>query len=158
MSLNPSLRVMATSGRTLVPCSLLVQACIDSTRKHMTRCGALALMAMHRSALRFATCLAVKPNFQGSPQGPGTCWLGPFRHSSGPPAALPAPCPPWAIGGLPVAARGVLSVLRAICVTIEQSYNRGICVLVTIEQSYNRGCTIARWLRKSLLDYTGTPR
>jgi hypothetical protein len=34
------------------------------------------------------------------------------------------------------ATRGVLSVLRVIC--------------VTIEQSYNRGCTIAQWLRRSL--------
>ena len=35
-----------------------------------------------------------------------------------------------------------LSVLRVIC--------------VTIEQSYNRGCTIARWLRRSLLKRKGS--
>jgi hypothetical protein len=42
------------------------------------------------------------------------------------------------------ATRGVLSVLRVICVTIEQS-----------AAAYNRGCqcTIAQWLRRSLLPH-----
>ncbi len=48
-------------------------------------------------------------------------------------------------------------LLRVICVTIKQSYNRDLRNhQACSEQSYNRGCTIAWWLRRSLLHGTAS--